>query len=223
VTRHLVVGDVHGCLSELDALLALVADPARKVVFVGDLIAKGPDSRGVVRRAEALGALSVKGNHEEHGLRYWRAVRGGQDPPKRKKVYLRAYESLEDRDFQYLDALPYYVDLPEHGVRVVHAGLVPGVPIEAQDPRNLVSMRNMVDGAPTKRIDIGVPWGSLYEGPEHVLFGHDAIRKLQRHPHATGLDTGCVYGGSLTAMLLPERELVSASADAVWQAPGQEE
>ena len=115
------------------------------------------------------------------------------------------------------------VDLPEHGVRVIHAGLVPGVAIEDQDPKHLVSMRNMHEGEPTKRIDRGVAWASLYEGPEHVLFGHDAIRKLQRFPHATGLDTGCCYGGELTGMLLPERALVSVPARQVWQAPGQEE
>jgi len=223
VRRHLVVGDVHGCLEELDALLALVDDTERQVVFVGDLIAKGPDSRGVVRRAEELGALAVRGNHEEHGLRWWRALAAGETPPKRKKVYLEAYESLEDRDFRYLDALPHHLSLPGHEVLVIHAGLVPGLPIEAQDPKHLVSMRNIHEGAPTKRIDVGVPWASLYQGPEHVLFGHDAIRKLQRHPHATGIDTGCVYGGALTAMLLPERKLVSVPAAEVWQAPGEEE
>jgi hypothetical protein len=232
MTRHLVVGDVHGCLDELDALLALVADPERQLVLVGDLIAKGPDSRGVVRRAEELGALAVKGNHEEHALRWWRAVSKGEEPPKRKKVYLRAYESLEQSDFRYLDALPYHVDLPAHEALVIHAGLVPNVPLEAQRPKDLVSMRNIHRGEATKRIDVGVPWGSLYPGwlggrndpgPRHVFFGHDAIRKLQRHLHATGLDTGCCYGGHLTAMLLPEWELVSVPAKKVWQAPGREE
>jgi hypothetical protein len=225
VTRHLVVGDVHGCVDELDALVALVADPERRLVLVGDLIAKGPDSHGVIRRAEELGALAVKGNHDEHGLRWWRAVAKGEEPPKRKKVYLRAYESLEERDFRYLDALPYHLDLPEHHALVVHAGLLPGVPLSEQRPANMVSMRNVHCGEATKRIDVGVPWGSLYDGRigGHVYFGHDAIRKLQRHLHATGLDTGCCYGGRLTGMLLPERELVSVEAKKVWQAPGREE
>ncbi|RLB52461.1 MAG: metallophosphatase [Deltaproteobacteria bacterium] len=227
MTRHLVVGDVHGCLGELDALLALVADPERQVVFVGDLIAKGPDSRGVVRRAAELGALGVRGNHDEHALSWRAAARGGEAPKnrkKRKKVYLDAYESLAEEDFEYLEALPYHLALPEHGALVIHAGLIPGVPLEEQTPKNLISMRNIdLDrGEATKRIDRGVPWASLYEGPEHVFFGHDAVRGLQEHPFATGLDTGCVYGGELTAMLLPERELVSVPAERVWQAPGQE-
>lgn len=223
MTRHLVIGDVHGCLTELDALLALVGEPTRQVVFVGDLIAKGPESRGVVRRARELGALGVRGNHDEHALSWRRALEAGEEPrKKRKQVYLRAYESLRDEDFHYLAALPCYLSLEEHGALVVHAGLIPGRALEDQDPKDLMSMRNIKRGKATKRIDEGLAWASLYEGPEHVIFGHDAIRKLQEHPFATGIDTGCVYGGELTAMLLPERELVSVPAERIWQAPGQE-
>ena len=70
-------------------------------------------------------------------------------------------------------------------------------------------MRSITDdGRPSKRIE-GAPWAALWTGPEHAVFGHDAIRGLQQHPLATGLDTGCVYGRELTALLLPAHQLVS--------------
>jgi hypothetical protein len=106
-----------------------------------------------------------------------------------------------------------YVELPDLNTVVVHAGLVVGLPLALQ-PRDLVTNMRSIrpDGQPSKRVDAGVPWASTWPGPRHVVFGHDAVRGLQRHPFATGLDTGCVYGGSLSALILPERRLVSVPA-----------
>jgi hypothetical protein len=86
------------------------------------------------------------------------------------------------------------------------------VPLAEQKREHLLNLRSIDDdGHPSKRIE-GRPWGSVWRGPEHVVFGHDAVRGLQRHPHATGLDTGCVYGRELTALILPERKLVHFAA-----------
>lgn len=220
--RTLVVGDVHGCGRELDALLERFGwQTGDSLVFVGDLVAKGPDSQGVVRRARELGAMAVRGNHDEVCLRWWRARRDGNDPPTLGSKHMAACKAMEEPEWRWLDALPLHVRLPEHDVIVVHAGLVPGVPLEQQKPEDLQNMRSIrPDGSATSRIEEGEPWASRWPGPEEVLFGHDAIRGLQRHPHATGLDTGCVYGGRLTGYVLPDRELISVPAERVWSAPG---
>lgn len=210
--RTLFIGDVHGCAEELDALLAECGwQPGDRVVLVGDLVAKGPDSAGVVRRARERGFLAVRGNHDAHVLR-WHAGRG----PKGKKLkpeHQHVLDTLTTEDWAWLAAQPLYRRFPELNVVAVHGGLVPGVPLEHQKEDELLNLRSIAaDGTPSKRVEGGAPWGSCWKGPELVIFGHDAMRGIQRHPYALGLDSGCVYGGRLSGYLLPEARIVSVLA-----------
>jgi hypothetical protein len=218
----IVVGDVHGCLDELRHLLATCGfQRGDRLVLAGDLVAKGPDSQGVVQLAREEGALAVVGNHDDHVLRA-RAVKLGTLPPPPKGVRAEhqvVADALVPEDWAYLEALPTFLRLGYEGrdddgadTVVLHAGAVPGVPFEKQTREHLTTMRSIDnDGNPTKRIE-GRAWAAVWPGPETIVFGHDAIRGLQRHRFATGLDTGCVYGRRLTAILLPERRLVSVEA-----------
>lgn len=218
MARTIVIGDVHGCLDELEALLdACAATPDDEVVLVGDLVAKGPDSVGVIRFAREHGLRAVLGNHDAHLLR----VRHPEPGRAVKGAYAQIARALSEEDWAWLEALPLTRALPAHGIRVVHAGLVPGVALEQQRRDDLLNLRSITpEGQPSKRVDGGAPWASLWRGPEHVVFGHDAVRGLQQHPFATGLDTGCVYGRSLTALLLPERTLRSVPARQVYAPVG---
>jgi len=211
--HRLIVGDVHGCLDELLDLLRRAPDDA-ELVLVGDLVAKGPDSAGVVSLAMERGARAVRGNHDEHCLRAWRAERVGEAPPKKlAAVHRLVLDTMDDDAFAWLDALPLELRLPEENVVVVHGGLMPGVSVEQQNGEDLMTLRSITPkGGASKRVEAGVPWASLWQGPEYAVFGHDALRGLQRHPHALGLDTGCVYGGQLSALLLPEHALVQVPA-----------
>lgn len=219
--RTLVVGDVHGCVHELRELVGTMgySRGRDRLVLVGDLVAKGPDSRGVVALARELGALAVRGNHDEHVLRWFRARRDGAPLPELGASHRAVCAAFDADDWAYLDALPCWLRfddvLTERAVIVVHAALDRALPLDRQDPANLLNARSIrADGTLSKRVDDGVPWASLWPGPELVVFGHDAIRKLQRHPHAIGLDTGCVYGGALSGVVLDGAEITVHSVPA---------
>jgi len=201
--RFIVVGDVHGCNVELDALLErLAVTSADHVAFVGDLVAKGPNSRLVLRTARELRASIALGNHEERLLEAHAARREGRPLPKLDPTHESLLDELTDEEWALLASLPRWLDL-DPTLRVVHAGIIPGLPMAAQDPYHLTHLRSISEsGEPSMRW--GPPWGARYVGPPHLVFGHNARKDPQLHPHATGLDTGCVYGGLLTALVLPQ-------------------
>jgi hypothetical protein len=196
--RTIVVGDVHGCAGELESLLERVRfGSGDRLVMVGDLVARGPDSRGVLEIARRAGARSVRGNHEEK-LLGWRR-RGGS----LGAVHERLAAELSEQDWRTLEEMPLWIDLPEHGVRVVHAGLAPGLRVDEAPPEALLKVRTIDRrGRWSAAPEDGPLWGTRYEGPPHVVFGHNAREELQLWPWATGLDTGCVYGGRLSALVL---------------------
>jgi hypothetical protein len=204
VRRTIVVGDVHGCLAELEELLAKVALAGDDgLVFVGDLVARGPDSRGVLGLVRRLGARVALGNHEQRMLEAYAARREGRALPRLDPTHARLLDELDATEWSELAALPLSVELPEHELRVVHAGVVPGVAFSEQDPWLVTHIRSISeDGVPSAKS--GPLWGTRYEGPPHVAFGHNARKDPQLHRDATGLDTACVYGNALTALVLPE-------------------
>jgi diadenosine tetraphosphatase ApaH/serine/threonine PP2A family protein phosphatase len=209
MARTVIVGDLHACLHELEALLDKVAFAGGdRLVMVGDLVVRGPEPRATMDRLLALSARSARGNHDDRLVR-WREDKGRP----LGDTHRSAADALRKRHWAFLASLPLWLDLPEHGVRVVHAGLVPGVPIERQDPRTQMYIRCLgPNGEPVERRGDAV-WGLRYDGPPHVVFGHNAASEPQIHRSATGLDTGAVYGGRLTAMVLPEGSRPPPPAD----------
>jgi predicted phosphodiesterase len=212
--RTIIVGDVHGCAEELGLLLRKCGHAkGDRVVLAGDLVAKGPDSQGVVQLARENSMLAVLGNHDAFALAHKNEVDQGR--PHDRRSYIR---SLGADDWAYLESLPHYLRLGDvrpggPQVLVVHAGLVPGIPVENQRREHLRTLRSITEtGEPTSRLLVHFPWAARWRGPEWVIFGHDAVRGLQQQPLATGLDTGCVYGRELTAIVLPEGQLVQVPA-----------
>ena len=216
--RTIVVGDIHGCYDELSELCAKVGlNEDDRLVAVGDLIVKGEKNREVLELFMSDPRLSsVIGNHDLALLRRWRG-----DEVKLKKAQKAARRELKEgaeRYAAYLASLPYVIDLGSH--LVVHAGLRPGVALDAQTEEDLTELRGV--GGKRAGSRKGAAWYEVYEGPQTVLFGHWPSREPRRGPHALGLDTGCVYGHRLTAYVVETGELLSVPARRAYDAPGRE-
>lgn len=213
-----VIGDVHGCYDELRHLLFKARNIHSNALFlfVGDLVNKGPKSAetlGMIRSLNANGdGYSVRGNHDEVVLR--ESLRRKANSEYEPQAKYKWTEAISEEDLSFLESLPYTISIPSHKALVVHAGLVPGIPLCFQNLADLVSMRNLVQEdyfegrglVAMSGLEEGCAWGQFWPGPMHVYFGHDARRGLQEHGFATGLDTGCVYGGELTGVFLCPQE-----------------
>lgn len=212
--RVIAIGDVHGCIDELQALLRRCNySPGDVVIFLGDLVSKGPDSLSVVQMAREIGAIGVRGNHDFEVIRWHQAIKSGADPPGIASEHFNIASSLESADLKWLYSLPWYLSSKELNSLFVHAGFVSGIRLAKQNPRLMMNMRSILpDGTVTSKFFHNWPWARLWDGPQTVFFGHDADRGLQQYEHAIGMDTGCVYGGRLSACILPEKRLVSVSA-----------
>jgi serine/threonine protein phosphatase 1 len=174
-----IVGDVHGCKDQLETLLAdLQVTDDDLVVFVGDLVRKGPDSRGVVELVrEADNMVSVRGNNEE------KLLRGTKELP-----------GLDDEHLEYIASMPVAISWED--TLVVHGGVDPRRPLVDHDVDDLQNFRSMQDGGSYGDRPY---WFERYDGPRRVFFGHTVLDEPVVREQAVGLDTGCVYGGELTA------------------------
>ncbi len=229
-----LIGDVHGCADELEKLLGKLGyapDEAgvwrhpegRKVVFLGDLVDRGPRVPEVLRIAmgmvKAGSALCVPGNHDEKLLRWLRG----------KKVRIahgleRTIEQLEREtpEFRFdvnafLDGLVSHYVLDGGRLVAAHAGMK-----EEMQGRASGQVRSFaLYGETTGEVDeLGLPvridWAADYRGSAMVVYGHTPVAEPRWLNRTINIDTGCVFGGALTALRYPERELVSVPARRVY-------
>jgi protein phosphatase len=234
-----IVGDVHGCRDELEALLARlgyllerdeVGRPVaarhpdrRRVIFVGDLVDRGPDTAGVLRLAMSMvssgDALAVPGNHEHKLLRALRgqAARTGPAVAGSVAELDREPPEFRARVERFLDGLvPHYV-LDGGNLVVAHAGLPERMHGRASERVREVCMYGQTTGETDGYgLPVRYPWTRDYRGSATVVYGHTPVPAPTSVNSAVCLDTGCVFGGQLTALRYPEREFVSIPAARVY-------
>ncbi|MES4887349.1 polynucleotide kinase-phosphatase [Streptomyces sp. NPDC096012] len=229
-----IIGDIHGCSSELEALLAKLgyedgAHPqGRTAVFVGDLVDRGPDSPGVLRRVMSMvrsgAALCVPGNHEN---KYGRHLKGRKVQHTHGLAETIAQMDGESEEFRaevrrFLDGLVSHYVLDGGRLVVCHAGLP-----EKYHGRTSGRVRShALYGDTTGETDefglpVRYPWAEDYRGRAAVVYGHTPVPEATWLNNTICLDTGAVFGGKLTALRWPERELVDVPAERVWYEPAR--
>jgi protein phosphatase len=237
-----IVGDVHGCLAELETLLARLgyappseaepawSHPSRRAVFLGDLVDRGPASIACLELAKAMvergHALMVPGNHEaklvralrgknvkaSHGLERTLAELEALSPA------VRADKSLALADF--CDGLTSHLVLDRGRLVVAHAGMKREMQMRVSGAVREFALY----GETTGEIDAyGLPvradWARGYRGQATVVYGHTPVLEAEWLNDTICIDTGCVFGGKLTALRWPERELVEVPAARTYYEP----
>ena len=217
-SRIIIVGDIHGCYDEYKELLEKCSYNriSDTLILTGDLVCKGPKSAEVVKDICQNNILSVKGNIDVKALIHYKKLKDTQGNWGEHEWF----KQLTEQEINYLQRLPLTISIPHLNIIIVHAGILPNIPLENQKSYNLMNMRNIdeADGvlkvySSTKK---GIAWIQKWTGPQHIYFGHDARRNLQKSEYATGLDSGCCYGRELTACVLTpalfEKEFVQVKA-----------
>jgi bis(5'-nucleosyl)-tetraphosphatase (symmetrical) len=232
MNRIILYGDIHGCIDEWSALRArLSPDPGDTEISVGDLVDRGPDSLACIRSARSWGISCIRGNHEHVYVRYAAHEERKRLSNKRNPMILTEekaglYESFAASDLEWLENLPIYLRMG--GLTAVHGGVLPRLELGPSTPRHVLEIclwiRNLDER--DKPVGLGDPrscvrWSDHYAGSSgYIVYGHEPFEKPRIRSDSLGIDTGCVFGGSLTAavftrdargMPLPIYSLVSES------------
>ena len=207
--KTIVVGDVHGCLIELEELLleCRYRPGLDRLIFVGDLINRGNYSLEVLLLAYSLGAECVLGNHEMALLKY---ARSGKSAGEGERVLLQQIEREAPYLIDWIASWPLFIQ--EANFLVVHAGVVPEYPMDQISPKILTHIRYWDPSRQRMDKHTGIPWYNFYKGRRLIVYGHWALKGLTIRSNTIGLDSGCVWGGSLSALILPEKKIVQVDA-----------
>lgn len=226
--RLIAIGDVHGCIEELENLLQkLYLVEEDQLVFLGDLLDKGPYSHLVVKRVRRLvdrhkGSVLIKGNHEEKNERFRSHLikgNGRERTMKNHSEMLTITANLNEADVDFLNKAKLFVKNDEYNILAVHAGVAPSITYLPSDKElRFMSKKKLKHFQQMLRVRYVNPkgymvmlgtetesdsyWADIYDGRfGTVLFGHQPF--VQDGPrffsNAIGIDLGCVFGGKLCA------------------------
>jgi len=210
--RIIAIGDIHGCYAEFAELLERVGiERVDKLILLGDLVNRGPDSLKVIDLAKRHQAVSLLGNHELRLLNYRRT----KDPAFLKETDEETFSRLRPEDWTYLEQMPLTHEVADLQTVFVHGGFLPNEPW-ARQAAQVVTRIQVIDheGKPRKRAECAdcPAWADLWSGPPFVVYGHTPRPEIYKLKWSVGIDTACVMGGYLTAYILPEKRFIQVKA-----------
>jgi bis(5'-nucleosyl)-tetraphosphatase (symmetrical) len=229
-SRTVIISDIHGCIDEFTELLKLVNAKSShvRVICLGDLIDRGPDSVAVVKLARKMNLESVMGNHDYKFLKWLKSVGDNNKDTIHSKFY---YNQFSDKDINYIKNMKPYIKIDNFVI--VHAGLRAGISLENQSKDDLFYIRYMDSNSKfislkkiskLSREETGAHfWTEFWKGPESIIYGHNVhsmntplIEEVSPGVMCYGLDTGCCFGGNLTALILESKEIVQVKAKKIY-------
>lgn len=222
--KTLIIGDIHGCWDELQALLdAAALGTDDRIISIGDMVDRGPHSPRVLNFfRDTPNASAIMGNHERKHIR---ADLGETNLAQSQRIAVMQFGDDYPAALDYMGSLPVYLELPE--ADLVHGFFEPGIPLAEQRDTVLVGATSG-ETYLTERLD--QPWYTLYDGDKPLIVGHRNYIGLtlpllypSQKPRVYAIDTSCVYGGTLTGLLLPDFELLSVPSRANYWADLQHE
>jgi hypothetical protein len=236
-----LVGDIHGCIEEFNELLEKIKYDVNTMALipVGDLIDRGPEPKKVVEQIMAMELMPIKGNHDDKAVRFRRHERAflatGKTNPMRANAEraeqkgssrLKEWMSLTDAEVDWLDRLPIMIDFDQNWY-AIHGGLEPNKKLGHQDPKQVIRCR-WVDNTTGKPLALlpnkkqppnSTYWSELWPGPENIVYGHcvHSLTDVRVDTNKSGvkcygIDTGCCFGGRLSALFYPQMDVVQVQA-----------
>ena len=212
MNRQLIIGDIHGCYDELQDLLdkSGIGD-GDEIIALGDLFDRGPKPKKVLRFfRKTQQARSIRGNHEEKHLQLKAKTR----QPTFSQLYTRyQLKGKYKKALKLMTKLPLYLELDD--AILIHGFLEPNIPLKKQ--KRDVLLGTMPNDLRLQR-EYKKPWYAYYDGKKPLIVGHRDYGRTSTptiyKDKVYAIDSGCVYGGSLTGLLLPEFKIVTVPARA---------
>lgn len=225
-----IIGDIHSCFTELSSLLSLLGyninsngiyhPDNRRIVLVGDLFDRGPYPNQTLDMVENLissGHFIIKGNHDDKLQRWAKGNKVKKNHGLEDTAHF--FEDKKDRVFSIVSSFPYFLLLDNENLVVCHAGWRND--FKDMDPFNKRVRAYCIYGPVSKVDDDGTPHRIDWEKDRTeqkpiIVHGHRIVREVRKIGNVWNIDTGCVFGGLLTALRYPEMTLTQVKAEKIY-------